>query len=100
SYLLTRRGYTIKTLPSGDQANAPKVQRDTTILYDVAQPNAKQAASQLRPLFGSHTRVAQKTGAMPDYAKRAGNPLTVVTVGTSFSGTLVVHHPPKVQPKQ
>jgi hypothetical protein len=26
--------------------------------------------------------------------------LTVVTVGTSFPGTLVVHRPPKVQPKQ
>jgi LCP family protein required for cell wall assembly len=100
SYLLTRRGYTIKTMPSGDQANAPKVQRDTTVYYDVAQPNAKQAASQVRPLFGPHTRVEQMTGAIAGYARLAGNPLTVVTVGTSFPGTLVVHHPPKVQPKQ
>ena len=100
SYLLTRRGYTTKAMPSGDQANAPRVQLDTTVYYDVAQPNAKQAASQVRPLFGSHTRVQQMTGAIADYAKLAGNPLTVVTVGTSFSGTLVIHHPPKVQPKK
>jgi LCP family protein required for cell wall assembly len=98
-YLLTRRGYTTKTLPSGDQANAPKVQHDTTVYYDTAQPNAKQAALQLRPLFGSHTRVEQMTGPIAGFAKLAGNPLTVVTVGTSFSGTLVIHRPPKVQPK-
>ena len=44
-------------------ANAPKVQRDTTVYYDPVQPNAQQAAQQLRPLFGSHTRVAQMTTA-------------------------------------
>jgi LCP family protein required for cell wall assembly len=96
---LAARGYTTRTLPSGDQANAPKVQRDTTVYYDVAQPNAEQAALQLRPVFGSHTRVKQMTGAIADFAKLAGNPVTVVTVGTSFSGTLVIHRPPKVQPK-
>jgi LCP family protein required for cell wall assembly len=98
-YLLSRRGYTIKTLPAGDQPNAPKVQRDTIVYYDVAQPNAKQAALQIRPLFGSHARVEQMTGPIAGFAKLAGNPLTVVTVGTSFSGTLVIHRPPKVQPK-
>ncbi|MGH3056308.1 MAG: LytR C-terminal domain-containing protein, partial [Gaiellaceae bacterium] len=99
SYLLARRGYTTKTLPSGEAANAPKVRRDTTVYYDPVQPNAQQAAQQLRPLFGSHTRVEQMTTAIAAFAKQAGNPLTVVTVGTSFPGTLVVHHPPKVQPK-
>jgi len=58
SYQLATRGYTTKALPSGDQANAPKVQRDTTVYYDPVQASAQQAAQQLRPLFGSHTRVA------------------------------------------
>jgi hypothetical protein len=37
--------------------------------------------------------------AIGDIAARAGDPLTVVAVGTSFPGKLVVHKPPKVQPK-
>ena len=100
SYLLTTRGYTTKALPAGDQANAPKVQRDTTVYYDPVQANAQQAAQQLRPLFGSHTRVAQMTTDISNLASRAGNPLTVVTVGTSFGGKLVIHRPPKVLPKK
>lgn len=99
SYQLVTRGYTTKALPAGDQANAPKVQRDTTVYYDPVQANAQQAAQQLRPLFGSHTQVAQMTTAISDLASRAGNPLTVVTVGTSFGGKLVIHRPPKVLPK-
>jgi LCP family protein required for cell wall assembly len=99
SYRLTTHGYTTKSLPSGDQANAPKVQRDTIVYYDPVQPNAQQAAQQLRPLFGSHTQVKQMTTVIAEYAKRAGNPLTVVAVGTSFPGTLVIPKPPKVLPK-
>jgi hypothetical protein len=100
SYQLATRGYTTKALPAGDQANAPKVQRDTTVYYDPVQANAQRAAQQLRPLFGSHTEVKQMTTEISDLASRAGNPLTVVTVGSSFGGTLVVHRPPKVQPKK
>src|SRR6185437_14030745 len=48
SYQLVTRGYTTKALPAGDQANAPKVQRDTTVYYDPVQANAQQAAEQLR----------------------------------------------------
>lgn len=99
TYLLSRRGYTTKELPSGDQANAPKVQSDTIIYYDPAQPDAQQAAQQLLPLFGAHTRVAQMTTPIAGIAKLAGNPLTVVAAGKSFPGQLVIHRPPKVQPK-
>ena len=96
SYLLATRGYTTKALPAGDQANAPKVQRDTTVYYDPVQANAQQAAQQLRPLFGSHTqRRADDDGRSPIFASRAGNPLTVVTVGTSFGGKLVIHRAPE-----
>ncbi len=100
TYLLTTHGFTGRSLPAGTQANAPKVQRDTTVYYDPVQPDAKQAAQQLRPLFGPHSRVKQMTTVIAEFAKRAGNPLTVVTVGTSFGGKLVVPHRVKVQPKQ
>ena len=102
SYLLAQRGYTMKSLPASDQANAPKVTRDTTLYFDPVQPNAQRAAQQLQPLFGSHTRVVQMTTAIAALAQQAGNPLTVVAVGTSFGGKLVVHHRVKLptQPQQ
>jgi LCP family protein required for cell wall assembly len=96
TYLLTKHGYTTKTMPASDSANAPKVQRDTIVYYDPVQPDAKQAAQQLQPLFGSHTRVEQMTTVISDFAQRAGNPLAVVAVGTSFGGHLVLPHPVKV----
>src|SRR5262249_39683095 len=99
TYLLTQRGYATKSLPSSMLANAPTVERDSTVYYDPVQPNAKRAAQQLRPLFGPHTQVAQMTTAIAFYAKQAGNPLTVVAVGTSFPGKLVVHHRAKLPPK-
>jgi hypothetical protein len=93
-------GYTTKTLPAGNQANAPKVTSNTVVYYDPVQSDAKQAAEQLAPLFGSHTQVKQMTTVMSGFASRAGNPLTVVAVGTSFGGTLTIPKPPKVLPKQ
>jgi LCP family protein required for cell wall assembly len=92
TYLLTTHGYTTKSLPPADVANAPKVQHDTIVYYDPVQPNAQQAAAQLRPLFGSSARVEQMTTPIADLAQRAGNPLTVVAVGTSFGGKLVIPH--------
>jgi LCP family protein required for cell wall assembly len=101
SYLLTTHGYTTKTLPASVPANAPTVDHDTTVYYDPVQPDAKQAAQQLRPLFGSTSHVAQMTTAIATFAKQAGNPLTVVTVGTSFGGKLVrvVPHRAKLPPR-
>jgi LCP family protein required for cell wall assembly len=99
TYRLTTHGYTTRTLPAGDQANAPRVASNTTVYYDPVQANAQQAAQQLRPLFGPHARVKQMTPLISSFAGRAGNPLTVVTVGTSFPGTLTIPKPPKVQPK-
>jgi LCP family protein required for cell wall assembly len=98
TYLLTKHGYTTKTLPASVAANAPKVQHDTTVYYDPVQPNAKQAAEQLQPLFGSSSRVKQMTTAIGDFAKQAGNPLTVVAVGSSFTGKLVLPRPVKPLP--
>ena len=100
TYLLTKHGYTTKKLPPSMQANAPSVKRDTTVYYDPVQPNAKLAAQQLQPLFGSHSKVAQFTNTIAAYAQRAGNPLTVVAVGTSFHGMLHIPKPVKVIPRQ
>ena len=99
TYQLTKRGYATKALPASVQANAPKDQRDTVVYWDFSQANSQRAAQQLRPLFGSHTQVRQMPPAISNIAAQAGSPLTVVAVGTSFPGTLVVHKPPKVQPK-
>ncbi len=96
TYLLTKQGYATKTLPATVPANAPAETKQTTVYYDPVQPKAKQAAQQLEPLFGSNTRIAQMTTAIAPLAKQAGNPLTVVAVGTSFDGKLVV--PAKVEP--
>jgi len=99
TYLLGKHGYTTKTLSAGLAANAPSVQRDTTVYYNPVQPNALQAAQQLRPLFGSHSHVAQMTTNIENFANQAGNPLTVVTVGTSFGGKLTLPHRVKLPPK-
>ena len=97
TYLLGTHGYTTKTMPASDAANAPKVQRDTIVYYDPVQPHAQRAAQQLSPLFGSHTRVVPMNTAISDFAQRAGNPLTVVAVGTSFDGKLVLPHRVRVR---
>ncbi len=84
-------------------ADVPRMQHGTTVYYDPVQPNAKEAAQELRPLFGSHSQVAQMTTAIAALAKQAGNPLTVVAIGTSFTGKLnlprLVKPPPRVPPQ-
>jgi LCP family protein required for cell wall assembly len=99
TYLLGTHGYTTKTLSSGLAANAPEVERDTTVYYNPVLPDSKQAAEQLRPLFGDSSKVAPTTSNIANFAKQAGNPLTVVTVGTSFSGKLTLPHRVKLPPK-
>src|SRR5205085_5060565 len=99
TYLLGKHGYTTKTLSTGLAANAPEVERDSTVYYNPVLPDAKQAAQQLRPLFGEHSKVAQITENIANFAKQAGNPLTVVTVGTSFGGKLTLPHRVKLPPK-
>jgi LCP family protein required for cell wall assembly len=96
-YLLRQLGYTTKHLPPSVPANAPQT-FGTNVYYDPVQPNAKQAADRLRPLFGAHARIVPLSPAIAPYAQQAGNPLTVVAVGTSFDGTLVTLPPPAQTP--
>jgi LCP family protein required for cell wall assembly len=95
TYLLTQRGYATKTLPATVAANAPAVKSQTIVYYDPVQPHAKQAAQELKPLFGSGTGIVQMTPAIAAFAQKAGDPLTVVAVGTSFSGKLTIPPKPK-----
>jgi hypothetical protein len=87
-------------------ANAPTKQHDTVVYWNEVEPNAKAAAQELRPLFGSHTRIQQFTTGIRSFAARAGNPLAVVSLGSSYTGTLRFPHkmkprrrtPPQVSP--
>jgi LCP family protein required for cell wall assembly len=96
-YLLRQLGYDTVHLPASIPANAPQT-FETNVYYDPVQPNAKQAAEKLKPLFGAHTRVLALAPAIAPYAQQAGNPLTVVAFGTSFDGTLVTLPPPAQTP--
>jgi LCP family protein required for cell wall assembly len=96
-YLLRQLGYQTKHLPAVIPANAPQT-FETNVYYDPVQPDAKQAAERLRPLFGAHARVVALSPAIAPYAQQAGNPLTVVALGTSFDGTLVTPPPPAQTP--
>ncbi len=97
-YLLAQLGYATRQLPPTVPANAPSQTFGTTVYYDPVQPDAKQAARQLQPLFGAHTTVAPLSPEIAAYAQQAGNPLTVVAFGTSFSGTLSTPPPPAPTP--
>jgi LCP family protein required for cell wall assembly len=92
SYLLGKHGFVTKTLPATTPANAP-VTLDTVVYYDPSQANGQKAAEELAPLFGSHTSVAQMTAAIASIAHKAGDPLTVAAIGTSFNGRLKFPRP-------
>ena len=92
TYLLGRQGFVTKTLPTATPANAPRKTRNTVVYYDPSQVNAGRAAAELALLFGSHTRVAQMTPAIASFARNAGDPLTVVAIGTAYKGRLKLPH--------
>ena len=101
TYQLGQRGFQTKQLPASVPANAPNERAASVVFYDPVQPNAKAAAKELAPLFGSRTKVAPMTAAITSFAEQAGNPLAVAVVGTSYSGTIAP--PPtkaKIPPKQ
>jgi LCP family protein required for cell wall assembly len=100
NYLLTKFGYATRQLPPSIPANAPSQTFETNVYYDPVQPNARQAARQLRALFGAHTNVVPLAPAVVPYAQQAGNPLTLVAFGTSFDGTLTPPPPPAPTPER
>jgi LCP family protein required for cell wall assembly len=101
SYKLALVGYHTVQLPATVLADAPSSAYTTTnVFYDAAQPNAEQAARQLKVTFGPRTVIAPLPAEIAAISQQAGNPLTVVVVGTSFGGELVnpVAHVVQVAP--
>jgi LCP family protein required for cell wall assembly len=102
SYLLQKLGYRTRQLPATMPANAPGETLDTTVYYDPLRSIARQAAGQLARLFGAHTSVRPVSPAIAPYARRSGDPLVVVALGTGFDGTLTMpaasHQPAPRQP--
>ena len=92
SYKLAVAGYHTKQLSptSTLTANAPdQTNYGSTVYFDSVQPKAKQAAQQLADAIGPHTKVDALTPVIAPYAQEAGNPMTVLVVGSAFDGELV-----------
>jgi LCP family protein required for cell wall assembly len=90
SYKLAVAGYHTAHLPASLRADAPSSGYYSNYVYfDSVQPNAKTAAEQLKVAFGPHTIVAPLPAEIAFDAQQAGNPLTVVVVGTAFGGEIV-----------
>jgi LCP family protein required for cell wall assembly len=90
SYKLSVAGFHTVQLPANVLADAPSQgYYGTTVYYDAVQAQAKQAAAELKTTFGAHTTIAPLPAELSAFAQQAGNPLTVVVVGSSFTGELV-----------
>jgi LCP family protein required for cell wall assembly len=85
---LELQGFHAVQLPPPTRANAP-MQNATDVYYDAVQPHAKEAARQLVVAFGPHAVSAPLPSELAPLAQQAGNPLTVVVVGSTFDGRLV-----------
>ena len=89
SYKLALAGFHTVQLPPSILADAPSQgYHGTTVYYDPVQATAKKAATQLKVAFGAHTSIAALPPELSGYAQQAGDPLTVVVVGSSFDGAI------------
>jgi LCP family protein required for cell wall assembly len=89
SYKLAVLGFQTKQLPTDGAvtANAPSATNySNTVFFDPVQPQAKQAAKQLAVAMGPHTDVKPLAPDIAPYAQAAGNPVTVIVVGSAFDG--------------
>jgi LCP family protein required for cell wall assembly len=92
SFSLASAGFQTRQLPADGamSANAPSsTNYSNTVFFDTVQPNAKQAAKQLAIAMGPHTDVKPLAPEIAPYAQAAGNPLTVIVVGSAFGGQIV-----------
>jgi hypothetical protein len=67
-------------------ANAPRPTEITTIYFDPQRRDASTAAQRLRHLFRGDARVRLMPQVIRRYADRAGQPMTVVVIGSSYHG--------------
>jgi hypothetical protein len=79
-------GISTRRLRGGWVANAPRLARLTTIYVDRRQRGALAAAERLRHLLDRGIGVKSMTPEIRRYADRAGRPLTVIVIGTSYRG--------------
>lgn len=90
SYKLAVAGFRTVQLPGELLPNAPSSSYYSNVVYyDAVQPNARQAAQQLKVALGSQTQLMPLTPEIAHFAQQAGNPLTVAVIGTAFKGELV-----------
>lgn len=98
SYELAKAGFHTVQLPPTQYANAPSSDYyGNVVYYDSVQANAKSAARTLAQAMGPHTATAPLSPEIAPLAQQAGNPLTVVVVGSAFGGT-VTNPAANVQP--
>ena len=110
SFKLAEAGFDTKQLPPNStmSGTAPnQASYGNTVYFDSVQPNSKEAAKELAAAMGPHTSVAPLAPEIQPYAEQAGNPLTVLVVGSAFGGQLVLpdehvvatptHQPPAVR---
>jgi LCP family protein required for cell wall assembly len=89
SYKLALAGFHTVQLPATVLADAPSQgYYNTTVYYDAVQQHAREAAGQLKTAFGAHTTIDALPPELSGFAQEAGNPLTLVVVGSSFNGQL------------
>jgi hypothetical protein len=67
-------------------ADAPQQVRLTTIFVDLEQRDASSAARRLLPLLGRAVVVKPMPLQIRRYADRAGRPMTVIVLGSSYAG--------------
>ncbi len=90
SYKLAVAGFHTVQLPPTILADAPTQSYYSNYVYfDSVQPNAKEAARQLKVAMGPNTLLAPLPPEIAPYAQQSGNPLAIVVVGTAFGGELV-----------
>ena len=90
SYKLAVAGFHTVQLPAATSADAPTPTYSANyVYYDSVQPNAQEAAQQLKVAMGTNTVVAPLPPQLASYAQQSGNPLAIVVVGTAFGGEVV-----------
>jgi LCP family protein required for cell wall assembly len=106
SYKLAMAGFHTVHLPESVTANAPRADYVSSyVYYDPVQANAKAAAAVVQKALGANVVVAALPQEIAPYAAQAGNPLTVLVVGSSFNGQLATaadqqqELPPKAAPQ-
>jgi hypothetical protein len=67
-------------------ADAPQQTRVATIFVDPEQRDASSAARRLLPLLGRGVEVKAMSLQIRRYADRAGRPMTVIVLGSSYAG--------------